>query len=313
MLKNSFLYSFVGTDEYLLYLGYATLNVRELSSPDCRIYRYFYVMRYFVSRSILFELTSELNRKRSSISLIKLLKQLGNMKNIIINIIGILLIAACSSTVNANLVDGEVNVETDAAVKLDTGADSLPLEDDDTTESQIESPENAALSGPEMEHKNHSDDEVFIDTDVNSKLDDSLVESITEPKIDSKKIESCLLDVSKNLKDLQVPNKVENLANSIRSLNTNLSSQHLTDLIVDKRVSLDVHKAGFVKDDEMDLYVQECSEFVEKFLGIVGSSECGDNFMNIISPHNEKNYKIIMEKHDDVDKMVGYTEACFIL
>lgn len=270
-------------------------------------------MRYFVSRSILFELTSELNRKRSSISLIKLLKQLGNMKNIIINIIGILLIAACSSTVNANPVDGEVNVETDAAVKLDTGADSLPLEDDDTTESQIESPENAALSGPEMEHKNHPDDEVFIDTDVNSKLDDSLVESITEPKIDSKKIESCLLDVSKNLKDLQVPNKVENLANSIRSLNANLSSQHLTDLIVDKRVSLDVHKAGFVKDDEMDLYVQECSEFVEKFLGIVGSSECGDNFMNIISPHNEKNYKIIMEKHDDVDKMVGYTEACFIL
>lgn len=182
----------------------------------------------------------------------------------------------------------------------------------DGVESQVESPMNAVVEAHFKDDKPSTED-VVIDTETTTALDDSLVNSLTEPELDSTKIESCLAAVSKNLNDLIVPEKVENLAQSIRSLNANLPSKHLTDLIVDKRASLDVYNAGFVKKEELDLYVQECSEFVENFLGIVGSSECGDRFINIINPHNEKDYKTIMEKHDDVDKIVGYTEACFIL
>lgn len=208
------------------------------------------------------------------------------MKNIII--VGVLLIA-CSFKASANPID------------------------QNGVESQVESPVNANLEETHSNDDKPLTENIVIDTETTSALDDSLVNSQTEPELDSTKIESCLIDVSKNLNDLRVPEKVENLAQSIRSLNANLSSEHLTDLIVDKRASLDVYNAGFVKKEELDLYVQECSEFVENFLGIVGSSECGDKFINIISPHNEKDYKTIMEKHDDVDKMVGYTEACFIL
>lgn len=131
--------------------------------------------------------------------------------------------------------------------------------------------------------------------------------------IDPKKIDSCLNKVSEDLKNLKVPDEVKTLAEKIRSLNANLQGLSLTNLITDERASLDVYTAGLVKDDQLDSYVQQCSKFAEEFLGIVGSSECGNGFMEIISPHNKQTYNTLMENHDDVDAMVGYAEACFIL
>lgn len=216
-----------------------------------------------------------------------------------------LLLVACSFRADAGPV---VNSEADTSVKIDTTIDSSS--GNGLVETQIESPENVDSSYPEIESRTM--DEVVINTDPRS-VHNSLFESEEESQIDPVKVESCLADISKNLTNLEVPSQVEKLASYIRSLNPNLPGQYLTDLIVDKRASLDVHKAGYIRDDEKKLYEQECWKFVEKFLEIVGSSECDNNFMNIINPHEEKNYRSIMEKHDDVDKMVGYTEACFTL